>query len=85
MNQTQIDGMWARSTGLSRHSNPHPIASVLHEHWRSGWEIMDQQVTLVLGNAEQMVSELTRLRAKLEPPPRTRSAATQPGLAELAC
>jgi hypothetical protein len=81
MNQVHVEGMRARSAGLGRQSNPHPAGSGPFDDWRSGWEMMDQQIGHVLGNAEGMVNGLARLRMKAEPAPRTARAAKQPELA----
>lgn len=83
MNQVHVEGMRARSAGLGRESNPHPAGTPPFDDWRSGWEIMDQQIAHVLGNAEGMVDGLARLRMKAEPSPRSSRPARHPELAEV--
>ena len=83
MNQVHIDGMRARSAGLSPQSNPHPAGNVPFTDWRSGWEIMDQQIGHVLGNAEGMVNGLARLRMKVEHTSREAHSSKHSELAEV--
>lgn len=70
MNLTQLDGMRARSAGLPHHSNPYPTGSASHTDWHWGWDVMDQQIGHVLGNAERMMEGLAQVRMRMEHPPR---------------
>ena len=83
MNQVHVEGMRARSAGLGRQSNPHPADSPPHDDWRSGWEIMDQQIGHVLGNAEGMVNGLAYLRKRTEHAPSPARTARHVELAEI--
>jgi len=61
-NDTQIEGMEARSAGTPRENNPYPQGAQLRFDWFAGYDMLDARVRQTIADARSMLRDIDHAR-----------------------